>query len=714
MKEQLKTKLLNIINELEGTGKFATIDKLSFVSPGLFVKSFGEVSFPLQEQQAKELMKISHQAPYGKGHDTIIDTNVRNTWEIDAENISFKNKDWDNVIEKIIKKTKKELGLNQYDVKANFYKMLIYEKDGFFLTHQDSEKEVGMFGTLVINLPSLHKGGALEITFDGETISFNPSNEDLYHLNYTAFYADCKHEIKPVLEGYRITLVYNLIQDEQGKLIELQSEKKYIDKINGLLNETFESPVEKPLIVLLNHQYTTTNFSLERLKLDDRYLADILIKSAKKSNFYANLCLFNAEIIGTPDDYDTSDTMGEVYDENLSLYNWVTKICPELYINNLEKEDLISLSDIFDEEPFETENSGYMGNYGPDLTFTYQYGAIVIWDKVLNAKNIDLNILEWIEYFLTNGNLSQTEKSKIDEIISLGIPFSNYKEKKYDLVFEWAMNINENNLIFNLENDVFDRYFNNSEKETIIKFWDFIKEKEVFYNKFIDKLDTIKIETIIKILPLLSNHLTLSTYFDKIIENLPNWILEHILSNIKLLSNKSLGHLIALEIETKLNENFWNSIVDFLFQKINNEYLREVLIKWLLENDFNSYFYNLLKDNTIKKLKIIISEKPKEPNHWSKSIPETKNNKELWNLIKDFMASPIETNYDHKGYAAQREEIERILKQSNVDLRFETIRKGSPHTLRLIKTHKSYEDDLELWHKDLKYLEKLENNTKHS
>ena len=40
-------------------------------------------------------------------------------------------------------------------IKASF---LVIEKDGHFKKHKDTEKEVGMFGTLLVELPARHYG----------------------------------------------------------------------------------------------------------------------------------------------------------------------------------------------------------------------------------------------------------------------------------------------------------------------------------------------------------------------------------------------------------------------------------------------------------------------------------------------------------------------------------------------------------------------------
>src|SRR5699024_1581261 len=161
-----------------------------------------------------------------------------------------------------------------------------YQKGDFFLPHKDTEKEKGMFGTLIVSLPSKYTGGELEICFDGskEIADFSKNS---YTLNCAAFYADCEHQVKPLTSGYRVCLVYNLVQQKPGKKIEPKSIQTHVNRLSELLKE--ESPTHKPDIVLLGHQYTPENFSAENLKLNDRARAEALLLAARQNGYYAKM-----------------------------------------------------------------------------------------------------------------------------------------------------------------------------------------------------------------------------------------------------------------------------------------------------------------------------------------------------------------------------------------------------------------------------------------
>ncbi len=253
---------------------------------------------------------------------------MRSAWEIDADRISLNNPKWDTLLNNIISSIKHDLGLENYIIEANLYKLLIYEEGDFFLPHKDTEKEKGMFGSLIVNLPSKFTGGELVVSFGGEEVvaDFSSGMND-YSIQFAAFYTDCDHEVKPLTSGHRICLAYNLIQKSTEVKIEIQSFHKQVHELVDIFTE---HTVNQPHIILLGHQYTPENFSYENLKLNDRYKAQILLSAAQKMGCYAKMCLVTSFLEGSPeydnwgyDRYNSNEDdcteMGEVHDESLPL-----------------------------------------------------------------------------------------------------------------------------------------------------------------------------------------------------------------------------------------------------------------------------------------------------------------------------------------------------------------------------------------------------------
>jgi hypothetical protein len=192
-------------------------------------------------------------------------------------------------------------------------------------------------------------------------------------MGYAAFYADCCHEVKPVTSGYRICLVYNLIQEQPGKKIILESSRKNTELFSALFNKYTRQYPKNQYIILLGHQYTPENFSFESLKLHDRFKAEILIKTAENLGYYSKLCLVTSYLSGPPsiDDYYDNDVendiidINEVYDSRLEIETFAINGIPPLKNVSFIKEDLISSFPLDEDEPIEKDNTGQLwpGHY---------------------------------------------------------------------------------------------------------------------------------------------------------------------------------------------------------------------------------------------------------------------------------------------------------------------------------------------------------------
>ena len=114
---------------------------------------------PLNDIQATRLKERCEQAAYGKGEQTLVDTNVRRVWRLKPDRFQLSNPQWQKVIGEIVAKVQAAFGLEDQTLKAHLYDLLLYESGSFFLPHRDGEKLDRMVATLVVVLPSAHTGG---------------------------------------------------------------------------------------------------------------------------------------------------------------------------------------------------------------------------------------------------------------------------------------------------------------------------------------------------------------------------------------------------------------------------------------------------------------------------------------------------------------------------------------------------------------------------
>lgn len=119
---------------------------------------------PLSGEQCRTLVEtVATKAPYGRGGKTLLDESVRKVRQIAADRITLGGAAWDETFSGLLARVAAGLGCSRAEIDAELYKLLIYETGGFFHPHRDSEKAGGMFGTLVVTLPSAHTGGLLRI-----------------------------------------------------------------------------------------------------------------------------------------------------------------------------------------------------------------------------------------------------------------------------------------------------------------------------------------------------------------------------------------------------------------------------------------------------------------------------------------------------------------------------------------------------------------------
>ena len=99
-------------------------------NPAISVSGLGGIGLPLSERDAKLVSSISHQAPYGKGSNTIVDSAVRQTKELNADQFELKNPAWKEALEAVVDRAATELGVpgGVAGVKAVLYKLLLYGK----------------------------------------------------------------------------------------------------------------------------------------------------------------------------------------------------------------------------------------------------------------------------------------------------------------------------------------------------------------------------------------------------------------------------------------------------------------------------------------------------------------------------------------------------------------------------------------------------------
>lgn len=409
MKRAITRELAKIIPTIRCHGDFYASGRSEIIMPNLEVDGVGRIALPLLPMQAEQLVAVAERAPYGRGEETLVDTEVRRTWQIDAAGIHLAGQSWPKTLDAMVAKVAAGLGVTE-PVTAELYKLLIYDTGSFFVEHRDTEKIPGMFATLVVALPSVSSGGELIVRHRGREVCLDLGGSDSAAVAFAAFYADCVHEVRPVTSGYRLVLIYNLARAGRRQPSAPPAYDGEQSAIAALLRRWVankDSPDDgspDKLVYPLEHAYTPAELAFNTLKNADAAAAGVLIRAADEADCDLYLALVSIEETGTAEyagyasrrrsrwyrDRDEDDEggdddfeIGEIIERTLTISDWRQPDGSKPAITALPfEEDELCPPGSFDElEPDEQHFHEATGNEGATFERTYRRAAFVLWPR---------------------------------------------------------------------------------------------------------------------------------------------------------------------------------------------------------------------------------------------------------------------------------------------------------------------------------------------
>jgi len=308
---------------------------------------------------------------------TLVDTEVRDTYQLEPSSIEIENPQWNTQLQILVDRVAKGLGCSG-KVEAKLYKLLLYKPGGHFKKHRDTEKDKNMFGTLILQLPSIHEGGDLVVHNRDNThtvFDFGKStNRSAYGIHFAAHYADAEHEVTEIKSGYRLALVYSLCW------VEGHGQTVFKSELIEQLKEPLAKVKDKTIAVMLSHRYTQQSFRQNGIKAlkgidNDRYslLNAANLRLPKKNQFEFRIASATLKIgcdhmLGNEDTTPDSNTFktNKWFDskgcskKGLDLTNLS-------YVIDPERKKVVSNEEFNDERLFGTTDflewiQGYLGN----------------------------------------------------------------------------------------------------------------------------------------------------------------------------------------------------------------------------------------------------------------------------------------------------------------------------------------------------------------
>ena len=428
-----RQRLAQLLGASRGHGSFSARRTASPDDLYIDITGVGPLTMPVSTAKAKQLIAVARQAQYGQGEQTLTDATVRYTWQVPRSRVRIDKRQWNRTLTPILEGLRDDLGLPEGSrLKAELHSLLVYSPGQFFLPHQDSEKSDDMVGTLTVTLPGTSRGGELIVQHGEQQISYRSSDK---LLSFVAFYADCRHEVRPVTSGYRVVLTYNLLLSAAHGTASTPGPGETAE-LAACLEEHFAE--HRRLVYLLDHQYTARGMSWTHLKGVDAERVRLLDAAAGASGCEIALALadvhesWSASEPDPPygrgsyryddDDDDDDDDDAEAYeldellDSSVSLSAWVdrsgTPVPPVATV--VYDHEVSATTPTRTLPPYESEYEGFMGNYGNTMDRWYRRGAVVVWptrlDFEVRAEASPQWALDTLQALIRDGDLTRARQ----------------------------------------------------------------------------------------------------------------------------------------------------------------------------------------------------------------------------------------------------------------------------------------------------------------
>jgi hypothetical protein len=190
-------------------------------------------------QDLTKLLNVSCQMPSGDG----LRTAVRRVWQIDESQISTSHLEFHSAnVPKLAMRATQQLGLDPValEVIAKPHHIFIYPPGSYYRKCRNQESEqssyiislkfgvlvaknsfcTGAFAKMILQIPveGGHKGGETFVWLRKQMKQFITAPESGRRFHLLTFYDDCEHELKPVIEGCRLVLVFHLFAKKSADI----------------------------------------------------------------------------------------------------------------------------------------------------------------------------------------------------------------------------------------------------------------------------------------------------------------------------------------------------------------------------------------------------------------------------------------------------------------------------------------------------------------
>jgi hypothetical protein len=224
------------------------------------------------------LLKDSVVSKVGINKETVENTEYRKSHEISQKEITSTeiDKEFMKLLQQKLNEVNQKYLLHPTSLKIEFYKLVLYEKEDFFLPHFDADHSEGdQVMTISVDLYCGKRIGGILLFQDLNEGNNGPTAPSKDNITMSIFYNDVGHSVSKLDKGRKVSLVFNVLQTNE-------LDDAMIEKFDKQTRKGFRSIGSEKIGVEMVHIYMSKN---PKLKGVDRIIEELFKINKIKTQF---------------------------------------------------------------------------------------------------------------------------------------------------------------------------------------------------------------------------------------------------------------------------------------------------------------------------------------------------------------------------------------------------------------------------------------------
>ncbi|KAK0513137.1 hypothetical protein JMJ35_004123 [Cladonia borealis] len=205
--DDIQCSLFEVLQDIEEVKTWASYGPIKYRLPitGLHLSRGGVVGLPLSSMDASRIKQ--HASQFGSKSNPSVDDNDL-TCDLDSSQFELRNPAWHTAARMLALEATRTFAVG--DATIQLRGLTLSGPSRPLTLWQDPNPDPAAFGSLMIILPSLHRGGDIKLTYGNETKQFSTDIASEFGHSFVAWFSDVRLELDPILSGYRLHVIYDL------------------------------------------------------------------------------------------------------------------------------------------------------------------------------------------------------------------------------------------------------------------------------------------------------------------------------------------------------------------------------------------------------------------------------------------------------------------------------------------------------------------------